>query len=316
MLGKQLFNNKLQKKMKYKIIYSAMVLCLSVKAQVGVNTNNPQGIFHIDTRGNNAVTGNPSASEMTDDIVVDRHTTSGVNMTVGGKVATNSSAQLSLLDPHKAMLFNRVALKNVNDIETIPNPLTGTFVYNTATAGTFPNDVVPAFYYFNGIVWYKVQTGVLESDLSQKDLLVNCTSTATTQGLNNSGISTIADFGQIKIEEQGTYLFSLRLYGRLTNSTGLPTPGGLARTVFYIFLTKNSNIKLDSAIINVPSSGTGSGLTHTTVMQATLNVGDVVNIRMAHNSGTYGFLLIANPGISGIIGYPQANKTSLIYWKV
>lgn len=53
----------------------------------------------------------------------------------------------------KGVLFPRVALTSVLDITTIPSPATSLYVYNTATAGTSPNNVVPGFYYWNGTKW-------------------------------------------------------------------------------------------------------------------------------------------------------------------
>lgn len=53
----------------------------------------------------------------------------------------------------KGVLFPRVSLTSVLDITTIPSPATSLYVYNTATAGTSPNNVVPGFYYWNGTKW-------------------------------------------------------------------------------------------------------------------------------------------------------------------
>lgn len=53
----------------------------------------------------------------------------------------------------KGVLFPRVSLTSVLDITTIPSPATSLYVYNTATAGASPNNVVPGFYYWNGAKW-------------------------------------------------------------------------------------------------------------------------------------------------------------------
>ncbi len=139
--------------MKYYILFMGIVCCSITNAQIGINTKNSQGVFHIDTRGNNPVSGAPTAAQMTDDIIVEKHSTAGINMSIGGKVGTNSSAQLALLDPNKAILLNRVALTGLKDIITIPNPQTGTIVSNIATASSYPDNIVPVYSYFNGLVW-------------------------------------------------------------------------------------------------------------------------------------------------------------------
>lgn len=301
--------------MKYKISTLALAFCLTAKAQVGINTNNTQGVFHIDALGNNITSGTPSTTEMTDDIVVAANSASGINVSVGGKTATNSSAQLALLDANKALLLNRVALTDLRDIITIPNPLTGTIVYNTATSGSYPDTIVPGYYYFNGVVWYKWQYGRVDSELSQRDLLTYCTSTEV-PGLNDSSspmLATLADFGTITIEEDGVYIFSFRLYGYIVPiSTGGSVPA-FTRTQNYLYMMKNGSVKVDAIEINVPSILGGTSLTnpytHTATMQATFSKNDVVTFRLGHAAGWYGWQLRANP----IMG---AVKTSLIYWKI
>ncbi|MEY8760125.1 hypothetical protein [Chryseobacterium tongliaoense] len=65
----------------------------------------------------------------------------------------NLNASLDLGSSNKGLLPNRVALASTN----VPNPLTahveGMVVYNTATAGTAPNNVAPGLYYNNGSQW-------------------------------------------------------------------------------------------------------------------------------------------------------------------
>ncbi len=49
-------------------------------SQVGVSTENPQGIFHVDAKGNNEKTGVPSVANITDDIVVSNTGNVGVGV--------------------------------------------------------------------------------------------------------------------------------------------------------------------------------------------------------------------------------------------
>jgi len=37
----------------------------------------------------------------------------------------------------------------------IPSLATGLLVYNTATAGSAPNNVIPSYYFWNGSAWIK-----------------------------------------------------------------------------------------------------------------------------------------------------------------
>ncbi|MFP3836176.1 hypothetical protein SCA31_25085, partial [Chryseobacterium sp. SIMBA_028] len=52
--------------------YSIFTLAIGSLAfgQVGINTQNPQGIFNIDGAKNNATTGTPTAAQLKDDFIV------------------------------------------------------------------------------------------------------------------------------------------------------------------------------------------------------------------------------------------------------
>jgi len=51
---------------------------------------------------------------------------------------------------NKGFLPNRVALTSTNSALPLTAHVLGMLVYNTATAGAAPNDVVPGYYYNNG----------------------------------------------------------------------------------------------------------------------------------------------------------------------
>ena len=65
---------------------------------------------------------------------------------------TNTPAVSSVVDmtaTNKGVLLPRVALTAINSASPITAPATNLLVYNTATAGTAPNDVTPGFYCWN-----------------------------------------------------------------------------------------------------------------------------------------------------------------------
>ena len=66
------------------------------------------------------------------------------------------SAMLDVKSTTKGFLPPRVALTAVNVAAPVTTPATGLLVYNTATAGTSPNNVVPGNYYWNGTRWVAV----------------------------------------------------------------------------------------------------------------------------------------------------------------
>ncbi len=73
-----------------------------------------------------------------------------------GTGTPNSSAMLEVQATDKGLLPPRVALTASNAAGPISSPATGLLVYNTATAGTAPNNVTPGFYYWSGSAWLRL----------------------------------------------------------------------------------------------------------------------------------------------------------------
>ncbi|MNK15853.1 hypothetical protein D3C87_340060 [compost metagenome] len=70
------------------------------------------------------------------------------------KVGTNPtikqpSAVLEVESANKGVLMPRVTLTSITDVTTITMPANALTVFNTATAGTVPNDVTPGYYYWS-----------------------------------------------------------------------------------------------------------------------------------------------------------------------
>ncbi|MBT1708812.1 hypothetical protein KK062_11285 [Fulvivirgaceae bacterium PWU5] len=74
----------------------------------------------------------------------------GINAT---GAAPDASAILDVASTSKGLLVPRVALTATNAAGPITSPATSLLVYNTATAGSAPNNVVPGYYYWNGTTW-------------------------------------------------------------------------------------------------------------------------------------------------------------------
>ena len=71
-----------------------------------------------------------------------------------GVNTTTPNAMLDVQSTNNGVLIPRVALTSTTDAVTVVNPAggaltTSTLVYNTATAGLSPNNVIPGFYYWN-----------------------------------------------------------------------------------------------------------------------------------------------------------------------
>jgi hypothetical protein len=113
-------------------------------AQVGINTSNPQGIFHVDGAKDNPSTGVPSADQQNNDFVVTNTGSVGVGITT-----PDNSAKLDITSSNKGALLPRIALTSSTDQTTISSPATGLLVYNTGTAGlTFKGYV-----FWSGTEW-------------------------------------------------------------------------------------------------------------------------------------------------------------------
>lgn len=61
--------------------------------------------------------------------------------------------------PPQVALTSVTTASPVVNPQTAGDPVTGTIVYNTATAGTEPNNVSPGYYFWNGAAWLKISAG-------------------------------------------------------------------------------------------------------------------------------------------------------------
>lgn len=115
--------------------------------------------------GSGVSTGSPLANATTNSLVVAFNSTvptlfvgpSSGGTTIGnvgiGTSTPNASALLDVSSIGKGVLLPRIALTGTGDVTTIASAATSLLVYNTATAGTSPNNVVPGYYYWNGTKW-------------------------------------------------------------------------------------------------------------------------------------------------------------------
>lgn len=63
------------------------------------------------------------------------------------------SAMLDVSSTNSGLLIPRVALTAITSSSPVTSPATSLLVYNTATAGTSPNNVIPGYYFWNGTTW-------------------------------------------------------------------------------------------------------------------------------------------------------------------
>ena len=95
---------------------------------------------------------------------------SNVNAQTGiGTTTPNAAAKLDVSSSTKGFLPPKVALTATNSFDPITGlsgstalaTAAGLLIYNTATAGTAPNNVVPGYYYWNGTTWVQISAGLI-----------------------------------------------------------------------------------------------------------------------------------------------------------
>lgn len=154
-----------------------------------------------------------------------------------GTTTPNASAKLEVASTNKGFLPPRVALTATNTFAPITgtaSSATGLLVYNTETAGTIPNNVVPGYYYWNGTTWVQIAGGLIidnsksaSFNLAATDnnkLFLISSSTAVTVYVPSLPIGFSCQFiqtgaGAITLAVSGTTLYSANgLTTRATNS--------------------------------------------------------------------------------------------------
>lgn len=65
-------------------------------------------------------------------------------------------AKLEISSTNSGVMIPRIALTNTTTASPVSSPTASTLIYNTATAGTYPTDVTPGYYYWSGNAWVKL----------------------------------------------------------------------------------------------------------------------------------------------------------------
>lgn len=142
-------------------------------------------------------------------------------------ITPNSSSMLEVRATNKGLLIPRVALTDTTSASPITSPATSLLVYNTATAGTAPNNVTPGFYYWTGSKWMRLlaiddKPAWLLSGNAGTTPATNFLGTTDAQPLvirtNNTERSRILSNGQVLINRT-TAVYSVDLLEVQGNST-------------------------------------------------------------------------------------------------
>jgi len=92
--------------------------------------------------------------------------TATAQLNVGSNTAPDSDAMLEISGTNKGLLLPRLALSATNNPAPLTSFVAGMVIYNTATAGTSPNNVTPGFYVCDGNQWIATGSKLNASELT------------------------------------------------------------------------------------------------------------------------------------------------------
>ena len=148
-----------------------------------------------------------------------------------GTTTPNNSAKLDVNATDRGFLPPRVALTATNVFSPIvgtSNLAAGLLVYNTATAGSTPNNVVPGYYYWNGSIWVQISNGLIVDSktagftLSASDnnkVIIVTSSTAVTVTVSNTSPNILPIGFSCQIIQGGAGAVTIAASGVTLNSS-------------------------------------------------------------------------------------------------
>jgi hypothetical protein len=219
-----------------------------------------------------------------------------------GTAIPAASAQLEVKSSNKGFLPPRISLIDVNDVATIASPVEGLVIYNTATAGSSPNNVVPGLYLFTGSVWAQLKTetiynanGTLADNriISQSNKTIAFTSSATSGtsqfSVDGSTFNVDANNNRVGIGTSAP-TNNLEVAGTNGTGTGLKLPSGAASgKVLVSDISGNASWQTGSIVVYSEIHGSGNSVTYNANMKITgLSITKADNVKSLYGN-TYGW---------------------------
>lgn len=120
-----------------------------------------------------------------------------------GTTSPSPSAKLEVASTNQGFLPPRIALTATNATSPVTSPAIGLLVYNTATAGTTPNNVAPGYYFWNGSAWVAILGNITTSSIS-----------------GNGTTTTLTNFGaEVNVQGGTSYTLAAADNGKIISCT-------------------------------------------------------------------------------------------------
>ena len=130
-----------------------------------------------------------------------------------GTTTPSPSAKLEVASTNQGFLPPRIALTATNSASPISSPANGLMVFNTASAGASPFNVVPGYYYWDGTGQRWVSLSTTVGNVQNQAVLRSSSNTPAGQAITswNSRFNNIAS-GDLTVNSSTTFTLSNGLY--------------------------------------------------------------------------------------------------------
>jgi hypothetical protein len=196
----------------------------------------------------------------------------GIN---GTGASPDASAMLDVVSSTKGLLVPRVALTASNVAGPITSPAQSLMVYNTATAGVSPNNVIPGYYYWSGTAWIRLLTSTASNSGSNWSITGNAGTSATTNFIGTS------DDVDLVFKTNNAEVLRLYSGGEIESNAGAGS-GSESASAFFASGTYNNYLE-----INVQNLSNGNLASSDVVATANNGSGSSVYVDLGINSQGY-----------------------------
>ncbi|WP_185126881.1 hypothetical protein [Chryseobacterium lactis] len=312
--------------MKKRLLLLGLAISAMAHSQVGINTPNPQGIFHVDGGKDNPATGIPTPVQQANDFTITPTGSVGI-----GTILPDASALLDIntdglaANKKKGVLFPRVPLNSNTDVITVPNPATGLLVYNTGT-GNLKN---AGYVYWNGSEWRSL---INNTAVTPQISSLNCSGaklsppTYTAGQLYNGTMTIPYNGGNGGTYPAGSAIASTGVTGLTATLQGGTLSNGGGLLTYFVTGTPSSSSP-NTASFTIPGMF-GAATCTATVGAEVLNIGETItaiysvpNATAANTSFNLSSYVASNglqplPTIDGIEVSLQGNSSAYYYPRI